>query len=113
MAFPTRTDLEFFRSRQPLPSWTNRIPVKSGDLAYQNERLRTLIDDVVNAHAGIRPTPGEVAVHNLLVLVRSFQRCNADVAESLRRLVANPGCAINPEKRAAFARKLACRLETA
>jgi hypothetical protein len=111
MTFPTRTDLEFFQSRQRPPSWTSRIPVKTGDRAFQNDRLRTIIDDVVNAHAGVRPTSGEVAVHNLIVLVRSYQRRGVNLVEELEKLAVQPSCAINPEKRAAFARKWARRME--
>lgn len=105
MTFPTRTDLEFFQSRQRLPGWIGRIVTKS-----QLPPPHALIDDVVNAHAGVRVTSGEVAVHNLLSIIRSYRRRGADVVQELRRLAEYPECAINPEKRAAFARKWARRL---
>ena len=112
MTFPNRTDLEFFQSRQRLPRWTSRIQIKSGDAAYQSERSRVLIDDVVNAHAKIQSTSGELAAHNLLVLVRSYQRRKTNLVAELLKLTTHPECAINPEKRSAFARKWANRLET-
>ena len=56
MTFPTRTDVQFFQSKQRLPNWTNAVPIGAGDRKYQSERLRTLIDDVVNSHAGIYPS---------------------------------------------------------
>ena len=112
MPFPTRADLEFFQSRQRLPGWTSRIAVKSGDRAHQATRVaqHAKIDDVVNAHAGARDTSGEVAAHNLLVIVQSYQRRKVDLAKELQKLAKDPGCAINPEKRAAFARKWSNRL---
>jgi hypothetical protein len=108
MTFPTRTDLEFFQSKQTTPRWVARIATKSPLL---NPVQHALIDDVINAHAGIRSTSGECAAHNLLVLVRSHLRRKVNLVEELQKLAVQPGCAINPEKRAAFARKWAQRLE--
>lgn len=68
------------------------------------------IDCVVNAHAGERPTAGELAAHNLLVIVRSYAKRKKDLTAELQRIAAAPGCPINPEKRVAFARKWARRL---
>jgi hypothetical protein len=66
---------------------------------------------VVEAHAGAtRHTPGEVAAYNLLSILRSYRRRKLDLASELNKLAANPECVINPEKRAAFARKWARRL---
>jgi hypothetical protein len=108
MTFPTRTDLEFFQSKH-LQNWTTRIATKSPSPLFTPVQ-HAIIDDVVNAHAGIRPTSGECAAHNLLVLVRSHLRRRANLVEELQKLAVQPGCAINPEKRAAFARKWARRL---
>jgi hypothetical protein len=107
MTFPTRTDLAFYQSKQRLPAWTGRIAVKS---PMRNPIEHALIDDVINAHAGVNGTAGEMSAANLCSLVRSFRRRGADLTEELQKLVVQPGCVIHPEKRAAFARKWTRRL---
>jgi hypothetical protein len=104
MAFPIIADLEFFQSTQRVPAWANRIQAKREIGHFAS------IDNVISAHAGVRDTPGEMSAHNLLVLVRSFLRRNKDIVHELQKLANSPGCAINPEKRAAFARKWSNRL---
>ena len=104
MSFPIAADVEFFQSRQHVPAWANRIQVKRDPGYFAS------IDNVVNAHAGSRPTAGEQAANNLLVIVRSFQKRKANLVQELQRLSMDPGCAFNPEKRAAFSRKWANRI---
>lgn len=70
----------------------------------------TNIDLCVNEHAGYRPTEGQVAMHNLLVLLRHVRRRNEDVRAYLHRLSVEPGTIIRPEKRAAYAKRLLKRL---
>jgi hypothetical protein len=104
MAFPIAADVEFFQSRQRVPAWASRIQAKRDPGYFAS------IDNVVNAHAGARDTAGEQAAHNMLVLVRSYLKRRQDLVEKLQELAGSPGCAFNPEKRAAFARKWARRL---
>ena len=104
MAFPIAADVEFFQSRQRVPTWACRLQAKREPHYFAS------IDNVVNAHAEIRSTAGEMAAHNLLVLVRSFQKRKADLAQELQRVAREPGCAFNSEKRTAFARKWGRRL---
>lgn len=103
-SFPRAIDAQFFQSKQVLPAWARRFAARNARPAH------ALIDDVVNAHAGLRPTAGEVAAGNLLSIVRSWRRRDADLLRELRELVLHPQCAVHPEKRAAFARRWAERL---
>lgn len=105
--FPSATDLEFYRHQQPLPLWARSLgkPVVAA--------IGPTIDDVVNAHGGIRFfTNGETAALNLLSIVQSYRRRQKDLARELNRIAEEPGCLIDPKKRAAFARKWAARLDT-
>lgn len=102
--FPLAIDLQFFQSKQDLPAWASLFATRG------TRQSHALIDDVVNAHAGLRPTAGEVAAGNLLSIVRSWRRRDADLAQGLSELALHPQCAISPEKRAAFARRWAERL---
>ena len=72
--------------------------------------LRSSIDACVNAHGGFRYTNGQVAAHNLLAIVRAKQRLGEDIRQALLVISQFPECAIDPGKRAAFARKWAQRL---
>lgn len=113
MTFPTETDLRFFESKR-VPRWAQPLMAERAKryrtLAIE---LPTLIDDVVNAHAGLRMSSGECAAHNLLSIVRSYRRRGLILERHLAQLAVEPGCAINPEKRAAFARKWARRMQGA
>ena len=103
MTFPTKMDLEFFESKR-VPRWA--LPLLARPVAQSS-----IIDIVVNAHAGYRTTPGECAASNLLEIVRSHRRRGLDVERYLAQIAVEPGCLINPEKRSAFARKWASRLQ--
>lgn len=105
--FPTRTDLEFYRSKQPVPAWVQKIDPQP---KMPFSEPTALIDVVIAAHARIRPSSGEMAADNLLAIVRSWRRRGLNLAAKLQVISKNPECAINPEKRAAFARKWALRL---
>lgn len=109
MAFPTETDLRFFESKR-VPRWAAPL-IKARAKRPGAEYRHALIDDVVNAHGGVRTTSGECAVHNLLFIVRSWQRRGIDLERALVGVIAEPGCLINPEKRAAFARKWVRRMQ--
>jgi hypothetical protein len=109
MAFPTETDLRFYEAKH-VPRWAAPL-IKARAKRPGAELLPALIDDVVNAHAGERLTSGECAVHNLLTIVRSWRRRGEDIRISLLEVSQAPGCLINPEKRAAFARKWARRMQ--
>ena len=106
--FPTRTDLEFYRSKQPVPAWAQKIepPPKMPHVDPVAP-----IDTIIAAHAGIRSSSGELAAYNLLAIVRSYRRRGLNLVVKLDAIAANPECAINPEKRSAFARKWASKLK--
>jgi hypothetical protein len=65
---------------------------------------RELVDACVNANAGARPTVGELAAHNLMVLVRRARGEGRDaLMERLLGLAQYPGTVISPKRRAGFA----------
>lgn len=109
VAFPTETDLRFYESKR-VPQWAAPL-VRARAKRYGAEELPALIDDVVNAHGGERMTSGQCAVHDLLTIVRSYRRRGLGLEQRLGQLAQEPGCLINPEKRAAFARKWARRMQ--
>jgi hypothetical protein len=106
--FPTLTDVEFYRSRQELPTWAAAL-TQAPKMKWARAEV-SLIDLVVNSHAGVRPTSGEIAVGNLLSILRGYRRRGEPLATNLFTICRAPGCAINPEKRAAFALKWARRI---
>jgi len=55
-------------------------------------------------------TDGEGAASNLLNLCRSYRK-RGELREKLRRLAVNPGTVIQPQKRAAYAKKWLKRIE--
>lgn len=103
--FPGLVDLSFYRHKQPLPAWAAGLEDRPTYYDPPSE-----IDVVVNAHAGVKHTSGEMAVHNLLAILRSKRRRGEHLDLALARIADNPECLINPEKRAAFARKWLERL---
>jgi hypothetical protein len=105
--FPTQTDLAFYRSKLEMPGWARALNTKP---QVGQPSPIVMIDLVVNAHAGVRPTSGEIAVSNLLGILKSRRRRGENLVQGLRELSKEPGCLIHPEKRAAFARKWASRL---
>ena len=109
MTFPTETDLKFYESKR-VPQWAAPL-VAARAKRFGADTLPAVIDDVVNAHAGLRMTSGECAVHNLLSIVRGDRRRGRSLEQRLAQLATEPGCLINPEKRAAFARKWARRMQ--
>lgn len=110
MTFPAHIDVEFYQSKHELPEWAHKLVAKRKDERWA---LCAMIDVVVNVHGGQKSTSGEMAAHSLMAIVRSWRRRGLDVKQRLEELVASPGCAINPEKRAAFARKWARRMQGA
>ncbi len=105
--FPSRADLDFYKSKQPLPGWAQKL---SGHKPLEHWLPRDLIESVVNAHGGIRLTPGEMATGNLLGIVGSMRNRGKDLATALYAISREPGCLIAPQKRASLARKWAMRL---
>lgn len=98
--FPNSADFAFYQSRQRAPQWAEQWVLRS----------RVEVDSVVNAHACIRPTSGEVAAQNLMLLIRGVERRRGNVEEFLSSVALNPMCAISPQRRAGFARKWARRI---
>ena len=97
--FPGPADLHFYNSKKT-PAWAKKI----------QSNVISSIDDCVNAHAGITSKSNEVAYHNVMVFIKGWQRRNEDVLDHLEQIAMHPECAINPEKRAAFAKRLIRRL---
>jgi hypothetical protein len=108
--FPSVADAVFFQSRQPVPAWVDRVYCKAKRERRETEYWSSL-DNVINAHAGIKTTASENAAYNLLVIVRHMRGRNKDLVHELVRISADPGCPINPKRRAAFAMKWARRME--
>lgn len=97
--FPTETDLAFYNVRR-MPAWAERIE-------RPNQYRGPSIDDVVNAHAGLRFKDTES--HNICVLVRGWLRRGESVRDRLIALASYP-TGVNPRKRASLARKWARRI---
>lgn len=107
--FPCQADLVFYNSKRT-PVWALRMEAKAGIYRTSGRSLGDQIDAVVNAHAGVRPTRGEMAAGNLLVLIGGYLKRRGDLVDYLTVISVHPECAQNPEKRAAFAKKWARKL---
>jgi hypothetical protein len=112
--FPTEADVAFFEAKRA-PTWVlvmrqakTKQPSWSG-----RKRPIDLIDSCVNAHAGIRMTSSQCAAHNLMAIVKGWQRRKEDLVAALELTARHPQCAISPAKRAALALKWAKRLRAA
>lgn len=113
MSFPIQIDLEFHLSKQVLPVWAQKVQAAQDakvKRAPWNADAASTIDIIVNAHAGVRSSKGEMAAHNLLAIVRGYRRRGGDLEGKLRFLAAHPECLVDPKRRAGFARKWAARL---
>ena len=113
MSFPIQIDLEFHLSKQALPVWAQKVQAAQDAKAKRapwSADCASTIDIIVNAHAGVRHSSGEMAAHNLLAIVRGYRRRGIDLENKLRFLAGHPECLIDPKKRAAFARKWATRI---
>lgn len=108
----TKTHLEYWQSYH-LPSWA--VPLyKDGsprDSSGKSWLVRGIkapsIDAVINATAGIRLQPNEIAWHNLLNLLK--RKKGQELRGYLAGLIANPGCA-DAKKRRAYARRILYKL---
>lgn len=77
-----------------------------------------LVDACVNANAGISVTRGELAAHNLMILIRrSREGGRYELIGRLRDIANEPGTMISPKRRAGFAlrwyRRLVLQRDTA
>jgi|GEM_PF-3347490 len=107
--FPNLTDVEFYRSKQTLPSWATGILQAK---AYGHKWLTAevnLIDLVVNSHAGIRLTRGELGATNGVSLIRSCRRRRGDLEGLMRDMINNEGG--NNRERAVHAARWMKRLK--
>jgi hypothetical protein len=107
----TQIHLDFWYSKQQQPSWTAKIkrPV------FLRAPMTTMpsIDSCVNAHAGWRPTSGQLAASNLLnLLTLSSRRQSDDIVQMLARALENPHGTID-KRRGPFARKWLAKIESA
>lgn len=103
--FPTFADVLFYREQQTLPEWAQKL---CAPRSYP-------IDLVINAHAGVELSSGELAALDLLAIAREVRaRCRTELSLSrlfVAQIKHKPPYEGNPERRAAFARKWARRLE--
>lgn len=119
----TRATVDFWRQHKlPSPKWATAVEEKAH---------RVSIDGVINSQAGIRPKDFELDAINLMNIIRMHMR-NVErhigrapkgsesvstmhrrrmLLEYLEQLGRNPGTVIRPNKRAAYARKWAQRLQ--
>lgn len=104
----TRTHIDYWRSKQPVPGWIDRH-VSGG-------KINITVHECINDHADIRCTDGERSVHNLLALLRMKKRQQLRSKEGpsllayLDSLAIQPGTVCSPEKRSSFSRKWARRI---
>lgn len=110
--FPTESDVAFFEAKRA-PDWVLLMRERKTGTWCNRGNPSDLINACVNAHAGIRPTKGELAAHNLMAIVKGWQRRKEDLVAALELTARHPQCAIDPRKRSAFALKWAKRLRAA
>jgi hypothetical protein len=96
--FPTQADFHFAQAKLPMPKWMLRM-------VNVTPATTCSIDVVVNAHAGVRSSNGEIATGNLLSIVRSWRRRGVDVTTELARIASSPQWTISSAKRVSLARK--------
>ena len=105
MPFPTATDLAFYQARNQ-PRWASRIARNY----TPPSRNAPNIDDVINAHAGLRIT--DTSVINLVAFVQGWRSRGEDVLLRLHELATTDHlCATPNRKRAAFAKKWVRRIQ--
>lgn len=97
----TKTTLAWYRQKTK-PLWAKEI--------IEHEKFIS-IDEVINSQTGYGKNIDKHYVsHNLMSLCKSYIRRGV-LLEMLRELQHNPGTLIEPQKRAAYAKKWADRLE--
>lgn len=109
--FPTQTDLEFFEAKRT-PPWAARIKRPAQPASWQGA---SLIDRVVNAHAGVRVTSADCETHNMCAFVSGWIRRGEPLIDRLMELTRIPSGipnGTNPKKRVALAIKWSRRLAT-
>ena len=93
--------LDFWRSKQSRPAWVERLACpKIGVFVVEPN----LIDQCINAHAGLKWSENDLDVHNLLTLCRGYQR-RGELWVNLMLVAHNPGTVIRPEHRSVIAKR--------
>jgi len=102
----TKAHLEFWRERKETPSWASQIQT----VAFRPRQVT--VDQVINAHAGIKTTDAENSTASLISILRRvrLREGSEGTLRWLEDIAVNPGTVIHPEKRAAFASKWAKRI---
>ena len=99
MPFPTATDLAFYQARNQ-PRWASRIA---------RGLHAPSIDDVINAHAGVRMA--DTTTHNLLAFINGWSRRGDNIHDRLIDLANDDHRSATPNrKRVALAKKWAARI---
>jgi|688.fasta_scaffold03312_19 hypothetical protein len=98
----TRTTLTWFRQKTE-PRWASQLVAKE---------IKTSIDEVINSQSGYgKDIDRHFVAHNLMTLIRGNRKQGKDILVLLQNLENDPGTIIQPQKRSAFARKWAKRLQ--
>ena len=87
----TKVHVEFWTARNQ-PKWANLVKASLPSPS---------IDRLVNGHAGIRLTDGEMAANNLLAILRGARK-RGELVDTLTRLGMEPGTLINPRRRSGY-----------
>lgn len=97
--------IAFWRAKKsPAPKWFRQAK------GYVAELSVVAIDRLVNAHAGIRLTEGEMQAHTTLVILRSARK-RGNLQQLLARMAQTPQTVVNPKRRAGYCRKWLARIE--
>lgn len=96
----TKRHLHFYWEKKGLPAWAERA-----ELGALPVSVHELIPDPES-----RRDPS-YAAHNLMSLIKSYMRQGKDIVQEFLRIADNPGTLINPNRRAALARKWAKRIQ--
>lgn len=88
--------LEYWRQvKQPVPTWGAKLA---------EQRRRPSIDELVNAHAGIRINDYELQAHNTLGILRSARKRGA-LLHQLQQMALRTETAIDPHIRLRYCRR--------
>jgi hypothetical protein len=95
--------LDFWESKQSKPAWAPAVKRATSSTV-------SLVDSCINAQANVSATESERAISNLAALCRGHIGRRGSLLNFLRRVAVEPGCVINPKKRAATAKRWAAKL---
>lgn len=100
---PTLSDIAFWYEKRA-PEFAKALLARTRERQPWH-RPDSLIHDVINSHAGLRPTRYEMSAGNLLSILRSRRKRNENLRMYLAQMAKEPGTVIAPERRAGYALK--------